>query len=89
MCPVIEHIMFGLLIALCLRFDKYSKKPIRYVYDNWKGINIALNKIDDFVKSPSGLSFWVKREIFILQPIEKIRFFPAVDLSAIARDAGT
>jgi len=33
------------------------------------------------VKSPSGLSFRVKREIFILQPIEKIRFLPVVEMT--------
>ncbi|MBW2560751.1 MAG: hypothetical protein JRE40_07845 [Deltaproteobacteria bacterium] len=36
---------------------------------------------DAFVKSPSGLSFRVKREIFILQPIEKIRFLPLVEMT--------
>ena len=38
-------------------------------------------KNDKLVKSPSGLSFRVKREIFILQPIEKIRFLPAVEMT--------
>jgi len=37
--------------------------------------------IDGVVKSPIGLSFRVKREIFILQPIEKIRFLPAVEMT--------
>ena len=36
---------------------------------------------DGLVKSPSGLSFRVKREIFILQPIEKIRFLPAIEMT--------
>ena len=38
-------------------------------------------KRDGFVKSPSGLSFRVKREIFILQPIEKIKISPAVEMT--------
>ncbi len=42
---------------------------------------MSVVNIDGFVKSPSGLSFRVKREIFILQPIEKIRFLPAVEMT--------
>ena len=38
-------------------------------------------QIDALLKSPSGLSFRVKREIFILQPIEKIRFLPVVEMT--------
>jgi len=51
------------------------------------GATIAITKIcirtntDAFVKNPSGLSFRVKREIFILQPIEKIRFLPLVEMT--------
>ena len=37
-------------------------------------------KNDQFVKSLLNLSFRAKREIFILQPIEKIRFLPAACL---------
>ena len=37
--------------------------------------------IDEFVKSHKNLSFRAKREIFILQPIEKIRFLPAVEMT--------
>ena len=47
-----------------------------------------MTKVDKFVKSSSGLSFRVKREILIstageilLQPIEKIRFLPAVEMT--------
>ena len=36
---------------------------------------------DKLVKSPFSLSFRVKREIFILQPIEKIRFLPVVEMT--------
>ena len=42
---------------------------------------IKMDNYDELVKSPSGLSFRVKREIFILQPIEKIRFLPAVEMT--------
>jgi len=38
-------------------------------------------KVDALVKSPSGLLFRVKREIFILQPIEKTRFLPLVEMT--------
>jgi len=45
-------------------------------------------KNDGLVKSPSDLSFRVKREILVsttgeilLQPIEKIRFLPAVEMT--------
>ena len=37
--------------------------------------------LDELVKSPFSLSFRVKREIFILQPIEKTRFLPAVEMT--------
>ena len=38
-------------------------------------------KEDKLVKSLSGLSFRMKREIFILQPVEIIRFLPAVEMT--------
>ncbi|MBU4464190.1 MAG: hypothetical protein KKB05_09690, partial [Proteobacteria bacterium] len=57
--------------------------PYRALY---KFVNY--NNLDGIVKSPFSLSFRVKREILVsttgeilLQPIEKIRFLPAVEMT--------